>query len=163
MQSNHVMTPAGYQELCDKFRQLKQRRQEVIDQLEDMDEYPTDTEGATFDAIREREDIEILMREIREQLSNVTIKDGNDEPDVVTVGKRVTVFNVGREEWLTFDIVGSVFNVDNGKIKAVTQESPVGEGLIGKRVGDTMTIETPDGPYTYRVTRIKATPNPKKS
>jgi transcription elongation factor GreA len=159
MQTRHVLTPAGYQELCNKFRQLKQRRQELIDRLDDMDDDPGEEEGATFDTIRERENIEILMRDIREQLNNVTINDGNIPTDVVAIGNRVTVFNVGREEWLTFDIVGSVYNSSSARM--VTAESPVGAALIGKRVGDTMSIETPDGPYTYRITQIKQTPNPK--
>ena len=75
--------------------------------------------------------------------------------DEVAIGKTVTVQEVGETDEEVYIIVGSAgADAFAGKI---SNESPIGHALIGKRTGDTVTIETPAGSYQVKILNVEKT------
>ncbi|MEO2818565.1 GreA/GreB family elongation factor, partial [Lacticaseibacillus rhamnosus] len=69
----------------------------------------------------------------------------------VSIGKKVTFEEDGDEE--TYEIVGAAeADAFNGKI---SNESPIAQGLIGRKVGDQVTINTPGGEMTVKITKVE--------
>jgi transcription elongation factor GreA len=154
-----TLTPAGYQELSQELQRLEARRNEIIDRLETIEEDENGTEGPFFEATREREDIEARIIYVREQLANAEVATGEDT-DRVSVGNRVTVYHADDETQRTFDIVGTIETDPGDTATAVTADSPVGEALIGQDIGSHVTVHTPDGETSYRITDIAPMPDP---
>ena len=75
------------------------------------------------------------------------------ELDKISVGCEVKVYDVEFEEEMTFKIVGST--EANSLENRISNESPVGRALIGKRVGETVVVETQAGDIEYKVLDIK--------
>ncbi len=154
-----TLTRAGYQELSQELQRLETRRNEIIARLETIEEDEDSTEGSFFEATREREDIETRIIYVREQLANADVTSGEDT-DVVSVGNRVTVYRTEDETQHTFDIVGTIETDTGDAATAVTAESPVGTALIGQDIGSHVTVQTPDGETTWRITNIAPMPKP---
>ena len=80
------------------------------------------------------------------------IDDDNVSGDIITVGSKVRIWDTDLEEEVDYAIVGSAeadpMNTENAKI---SNESPVGRGLLGHKVGDTVEIETPGGIVELKV------------
>ena len=97
--------------------------------------------------------IEARILQIEAMLKNVKILDvGELDTEVVNVGSKVHVLDVEFDEDETFHIVGSTeANPDAGKI---SDESPVGKGLLGHRVGDIVAIPVPNGTVNYKILDI---------
>ena len=83
------------------------------------------------------------------------IDDDEVGADIVTVGSKVKIWDVEFEEEIEYTIVGSAeadpMNSENGKI---SNESPVGRGLLGHTTGDLVSIETPGGMAEFKVLAI---------
>ena len=154
-----TLTRAGYQELSQQLKRLEARRNEIIERLETIEEDEDGTEGPFFEATREREDIEARIIYVREQLANADVASGEDT-EAVGVGNRVTVYHTDDETQHTFDIVGTIETDSGDAATAVTADSPVGEALIGQRIGNHVTVHTPEGESAYRITDISPMPDP---
>ena len=104
--------------------------------------------------IRDRQrDIEARIEELEGILKNaeVVVEDEVDL-DKINVGCKVKVFDITFDEEMEFNIVGSTeANSLEGKI---SNESPVGQALMGKKVGDTVDVETQAGVIQYKVLDI---------
>ena len=75
--------------------------------------------------------------------------------DEVAIGKTVTIQEVGESEEEVYIIVGSAgADAFAGK---VSNESPIGQALIGKKTGDTATVETPVGSYDIKILKVEKT------
>jgi len=159
MTHKHILTPAGYQELNEKLHRLEARREALIERLDGMNVIRDEPEDSFYQAKREREDVELRIANIRQQLANVTIFDGAENPDVISVGNRVTIYSEDHQTQLVFDVIGTIETPTTAT--AVTEDSPVGSALLGKRVDEAITIETSQGEAHYRIEKIEQMPNPK--
>ena len=102
----------------------------------------------------EQRDIEARIEEIKKILKNAEIVD-EDEVDLgsINIGCQVKILDLEFDEELIYKIVGSTeANSLKGKI---SNESPVGRALLGKKVGDLVTVETQVGTIEYRVLEIQ--------
>ena len=83
------------------------------------------------------------------------IDDDEVSSEIITVGSKVKIWDVEFEEEVEYSIVGSAeadpMNMENGKI---SNESPVGRGLLGHKIGDEVEIETPGGIVGFKVLAI---------
>lgn len=87
-------------------------------------------------------------------LKNAKVIDDDDiKTDVVSVGAVIKVKDLEYGDEMEFTIVGSA-EADPGKMK-ISNEAPIGRGLIGKRVGDKVEIQVPDGTISYEVIGIR--------
>lgn len=153
IRANHL-TREGYEKLSEELKYMKEvRRPEVTrylrESLEDREEF---SENLTYeDAKSQRAFVEGRIQVIENILSKAIIVEDDEAADVISFGNRVTVSEDGAPPEV-FRIVGSAeANPEENKI---SEESPVGHALLGSRVGDTVTVNTPDGPIKLQILSI---------
>ena len=155
MAKETVLTSEGLVKLEQELENLKTvRRREVADKIKVAISFGDLSENAEYDeAKNEQAMIEARILQIEAMLKNVKILDvGELDTEVVNVGSKVHVLDVEFDEDETFHIVGSTeANPDAGKI---SDESPVGKGLLGHRVGDIVAIPVPNGTVNSKILDI---------
>ena len=151
----NVLTKAGLDRLEKELEDLKvNRRREVAQKIKEAREQGDLSENAEYDAAKdEQRDIEARIDEIEKILKNVeVVADEDVDINKISVGCHVKIYDYEFDEELEFSIVGSTeANSLEGKI---SNESPVGKALIGKKVGDVVAVETQAGVIEYEVLKI---------
>lgn len=150
-----LLTYAGLKALEDELDNLKVvKRKEVAQKIKEAREQGDLSENAEYDAAKdEQRDIESRIEELEDILKNVEVVD-EDEVDYnqINVGCQVVVQDLSSGREVTFHIVGSTeVNSLQGKI---SNESPFGQALLGKKVGDEVDVEAPSGIFRYKVLTI---------
>lgn len=151
MKKAYQITASGKQELEQELEDLKSRRGAIAQKIADARDFGDLSENAEWDAARdEQAQVETRISDIEEILLNASIIKAKNN-SIVEVGNTV-VLNNGKKT-VEYTIVGSV-EADplEGKI---SDESPIGQALLGKKVGDDVVIKTPGGEVTYGVEAIK--------
>jgi len=149
-----VLTREGYEQFEAELNYLRTvRRSEVAGRLQRVFEEGGElTENAEYeDAQSERALVEGRIQELENLLSNAIIIDGDHPNDAVHLGSQVTVQEEGSEPEVFHIVGGAEAVLQKGHISNV---SPLGQALLGKRVGDTVVIQTPDGPLTFKIIEI---------
>lgn len=151
----NILTYAGLQKLEKELQDLKLvKRKEVAEKIKEAREQGDLSENAEYDAAKdEQRDIEARIEEIEKILKNAEVVD-EDEIDIkkINVGCRVKVLDMEYDEELEFKIVGSTET--NSLENKISNESPMGRELIGKKKNDIVTVETVDGEIKYKVISI---------
>ncbi len=150
MKKNYQITSEGKAELEQELGELKARRQEVAEKIAAARDYGDLSENAEYDAAREEQGIvESRVIEIEDILQNFELIKPKKSNGIIGIGSTVELKN-GKK--VTYRIVGPV-EADplEGKI---SNESPIGAALMGKKVGEKVTIETPKGATTYTVEAV---------
>ena len=139
------ITTEGKKELEVELDQLKARRGDIADKIAEARDYGDLSENAEYDAAREEQGlVESRIAEIEDILMNAELIKGGSKTKV-SLGSIVEL-KTGKKS-VTYTVVGPVeANPLEGKI---SNESPIGEALFGKKVGDSATITTPKGDVTY--------------
>ena len=154
-EKKNLLTYAGLKALEDELHDLKvNRRKEVAGKIKEAREQGDLSENAEYDAAKdEQRDIEARIEELEKILKNAeVVVEEEADLDKVSIGCSVKILDCEFEEELEYKIVGSTeANSLKGKI---SNESPVGKALLGKQVGDTVTVETPAGEFSYKVLSI---------
>lgn len=151
-----ILTYAGLKALEDELENLRVvKRKEVAEKIKEAREQGDLSENAEYDAAKdEQRDIEARIDELEKILKNVEVV-VEEEVDLekINVGCTVLVHDDEYDEEIEFKIVGSTeANSLQGKI---SNESPVGQALMGKKVGDVVDVETPAGNIRYTVLKIE--------
>ena len=152
----NILTSEGLKKLEDELDNLiVVKRKEVAQKIKEAREQGDLSENAEYDAAKdEQRDIEARIEEIEKILKNAEIVD-EDEVDLETIniGCQIKILDIEFNDELIYKIVGSTeANSLKGKI---SNESPVGRALIGKRVGDLVEVETQVGIVQYKVLDIQ--------
>ena len=151
----NLLTYAGLRKLEDELHDLKVvKRKEVAGKIKEAREQGGLSENAEYDAAKdEQRDIEARIEELEKILKNAeVVVEEEADLDKVSIGCSVKILDCEFDEELEYKIVGSTeANSLKGKI---SNESPVGKALLGKQVGDTVTVETPAGEFSYKVLSI---------
>ena len=151
----NIMTYAGLKKLEDELQDLKvNRRQEVAQKIKEAREQGDLSENAEYDAAKdEQRDIEARIEELEKLLKNVeVVVEDEIDTEKISVGCCVKLFDVEFDEEIEFSIVGST--EANSIQHKISNESPVGSALMGKKVGDTVVVETQVGQIEYKVLEI---------
>ena len=147
----YQLTTAGKTELGAELEMLKGKRGDIAEKIANARDYGDLSENAEYDAAREEQgQLETRIAEIEEILMNVEIIEPTKANGIVSVGSTVDLKN-GKK--VTYQIVGPV-EADplEGKI---SNESPIGAALIGKKTGEKVTITTPKGDSTYTIEAVR--------
>ena len=155
-EKKNLLTYAGLKKLEEELHDLKVvKRKEVAGKIKEAREQGDLSENAEYDAAKdEQRDIEARIDELEKILKNVEVV-VEEEVDLekINVGCTVLVHDDEFDEEIEFKIVGSTeANSLQGKI---SNESPVGQALMGKKVGDVVDVETPAGNIRYTVLKIE--------
>jgi transcription elongation factor GreA len=145
------ITEEGKKELEAELEQLKSRRGDIADKKAEARDYGDLSENAEYDAAREEQGlVESRVAEIEDILLNAEIITGGHKGKI-GLGS-VVELTTGKKS-VTYTVVGPVeANPLEGKI---SNESPIGVALFGKKVDDEVTITTPKGDITYKIVTIK--------
>ncbi len=151
------MTKVGADALEAELEDLKKvQRPKIVEAIAEAREHGDLKENAEYHAAREQQSFcEGRIQEIEGKLSYAQIIDITTIPEgsKVIFGTTVDIINVDTDETVTYKIVGDdEANVKSGKI---SYSSPIARGLIGKEVGDEVTIQTPSGEVTYEIDSVK--------
>ncbi len=155
-EKKRILTYTGLRALEEELENLKVvRRKEVAAKIREAREQGDLSENAEYDAAKdEQRDIETRIEEIEKILKNVEVVDEDEvDLDKINVGCVVVLYDKEFEEEVEYKIVGSTeANSLQGKI---SNESPLGRALLGKRVGDDVEVEAQVGIIEYKVLKIE--------
>jgi transcription elongation factor GreA len=151
MKQQFKLTEEGREELQKELEELIASRPLLAERIKLAREFGDLSENAEYSAARqEQEKTESRIAEITHILENVLLIKKTPSKGVVGLGSTVELR--GNEGDKTFIIVGSV-EADplEGKI---SNESPIGQALLGKKIGDSVEIKTPADTISYSIVRI---------
>lgn len=141
-----ILTTEGYKKLEEELETLKvEGRKEIAEKIKEARSYGDLSENAEYDAAKDAQAaMEQRITTIENMLKNAqVVSDSDVSTDTISIGSRVKLFDVEFEEEVEYTIVGSTeANPDDGKI---SDESPIGKALLGKKVDETADVELPSG------------------
>ncbi len=150
-----LLTAEGLKQLEEELDLLKgEKRREIADKIKLARSYGDLSENSEYDdAKNEQAMLEARIADIEATLKIAVIIDENEISDqTVHVGSLVKVENVSAGREVEYRIIGS--NEANPKENKISDESPVGRALLGKKVGDMVEVEVPVGLMTFKVLGI---------
>lgn len=140
------ITQEGLKELKDKLDYLLSvKRKEVAEKIKIAREFGDLSENAEYDAAKEEQSfVESEIKEIEDKILHaVIIDDGEISVHEVSIGNTVKVLDVEFDEELEYRIVGTT--EANAAENRISNESPLGKALMGKKKGDVVNVPTPNG------------------
>ena len=150
MKKTYQITEKGKTDLESELAELKGRRGDIADKIAAARDFGDLSENAEYDAAREEQGlVETRIAEIEDILQNAELIQVSGSSHVV-LGNTVTLQSA--EKTVSYTVVGPV-EADplEGKI---SNESPIGQVLMGKVVGDEVVISTPKGEVSYTIANI---------
>lgn len=152
----YVMTYEGVKKLEDELEFLKSvKRKEITEKIKVALGYGDLSENSEYDeAKNEQAFTEGRIIQLENMLKNAQVVDESEiSTDVVSVGSRVKIKDYDFDEEVEYAIVGSA-EADPMNFK-LSNESPVGEALIGKKVGDIVEVQVPNGLNKFEILGIR--------
>ena len=155
MSKEIILTDEGLRKLEEELEQLKTvKRKEIAEKIKEALSFGDLSENSEYDeAKNEQAFVEARILQLEATLKNVRVLDDDElNNEIVSVGSKVTLRDVEFDEKVEYQIVGSTeADPADGKI---SDESPVGKGLIGHKLGETVVIEAPVGDIKYEILEI---------
>ena len=149
-----LLTKEGYEELEKRLEYLKlEKRPEITERIRVAREHGDLSENAEYDAAKnEQAMIEGEILEIEEKLKHaVIIKDGVKK-GVVSLGSTIDFVDTETGEEFTYELVGTTeADAENGKN---SNESPIGNALLGRKAGETIVVSVPAGSITISIKKV---------
>lgn len=149
------MTPQGAEKLKQELARLKEERPKISKEIEVAREHGDLSENAEYHAAKERQGMnEAKMRDIEAKLSLAEIIDPSKlDGENVKFGATVTLTNLDTDEEIRYQIVGTdEADIDQGLISI---SAPVARSLIGKAIGDEVTVKLPNGNRRYEISDVE--------
>jgi transcription elongation factor GreA len=158
MPKDVILTPQGLEELKAKIEHLSgARRREVAERIKEAREFGDISENSEYDdAKNEQAMLEKQIAELEEKLRSATVIDQKSvSTEAVSVGTTVHVKDQKTDKSVKYLIVGS--SEANPSENKLSNESPVGKALIGRKRGDVVSVPVPRGPARkLKITKIEA-------
>ena len=147
----HQITEAGLEKLKDEHVNLQDKRPQVLERMTAAREQGDLSENAGYHAAKEElAFIDHRLRELKFLIRSADVIKASQK-STIDLGSVVTLLTNGQAA--VFTIVGNLeADPANGKL---SQASPIGSALIGKKIGEEVEVEIPDGKIIYRITDIK--------
>lgn len=154
-EKKNLMTYEGLKKLEDELQELKVvKRKEVAEKIKEAREQGDLSENAEYDAAKdEQRDIEARIEEIEKILKNAEVADEDAaKSGNANLGCKVTVIDLDFDEEIEFKLVGSTEakSLEN----KISNESPIGKALIGKKKGDIVEVDTPAGTAKFKIVNV---------
>ncbi|MBQ3073725.1 MAG: transcription elongation factor GreA [Ruminococcus sp.] len=155
MAKSIMITAEGLKQLEEELDILKgEKRKEIAEKIKVARSYGDLSENSEYDdAKNEQAILEARIATIEATLKVAVVIDENEiSSEIVRVGSKVRLENITAGKEVTYRITGS--NEANPREFKISDESPVGKGLLGHKVGDVAEIETPAGVMGFKVLEI---------
>lgn len=154
--SNYTyLTQEGYDRLKEELERLKtDGREEVAKAIAEARDKGDLSENAEYDAAKDAQGLlEMRINELEKTFANARVIDKSQvDTSKVTVLSNVTIKNKRNGAQVTYQLVAQA--EANLKAKKISVNSPMGEGLLGKQVGETAVVQTPNGPVEFEIIEI---------
>ena len=154
-QNETLLTYEGLKKLEEELEYLKtQKRREIAERIKVALGFGDLSENSEYDeAKNEQAQVEMRIVELENKLRNVKLIDEDDiETKTVQVGNIVQVLDVEYDEKVEYKIVGSTeADISENKI---SNESPIGKALLGRKKNDVVDVETPGGMLQFKILKI---------
>ena len=150
------LTAEGLEKLKAELEDLKVNgRSEIAAKIQEARGYGDLSENSEYDAAKEAQAaMEKRIVELNNIINNAVVITGDETPsDVVSITAKVLVHDCEFDEDEEFTIVGSTES--DPLSNKISDESPIGMALLGKKIGDTVTVETPGGTVQYKILDIQ--------
>ena len=148
-------TKQGYQELVDELKYLKlTRREEIKEQIAVARGFGDLSENAEYDEARnEQAKVEARILELESLIENAEIIDESTmDARSISLGSVVKLLDEEFDEEITYSIVGS--NQADPLEQKISDQSPIGRALMGKKAGERVTVLAPAGEINFRVLEV---------
>ena len=150
-----LLTQEGYDKIVAEYEDLVTvKRKEVAERIKEAIAYGDISENSEYDSAKnEQAELEERVMKLENMMRNAKILDHNEiSDDAVNVGLRIKIKEISTGEVMDYTIVGSTeADPFEGKI---SNESEVGKQLIGKKIGEKVDVNVPDGVVSYEVLEI---------
>lgn len=152
---DEYITKEGLHQLKQELEVLKgQKRHEIATWLREAAQQGDLTENAEYVEAKEAQTaLENKIEDYERRLRNAKVVEGVSGGDEVAIGTTIELTGASAKKQLTVRLVGSVGS-DGAQEGAISASSPMGQALLGKRVGDAVEVTTPKGVKKYKVIRI---------
>ncbi len=153
--AKQMYTKQGYQDLVDELKFLKlTRREEIKEQIAIARGFGDLSENAEYDEARnEQAKVEARITELEALIENAEVIDeSNMDTRTISLGSLVTLHDEDYDEEITYSIVGS--NQADPLERMISDQSPIGRALMGKRPGDRVTVLAPAGELHFLVKEV---------
>ena len=150
-----LYTQQGYQQLVDElYRRTHEEREKIKNDIATARGFGDLSENAEYDAARnDQAKNEARIKELEELIENAVILDeSNIDSSVISFGSTVKLLNKTVNAEFTYALVGS--NEANPAECKISDQSPIGAALIGKKAGDEITVEIPNGTIVMKVIEV---------
>ncbi|MDO4747980.1 MAG: transcription elongation factor GreA [Eubacteriales bacterium] len=150
-----MLTAEGLKQLEEELDFLKgEKRKEIAEKIKVARSYGDLSENSEYDdAKNEQAILEARIVTIEATLKNAVLIDESDmNTEHIHIGSKIKVENIKMGKTFEYKIVGS--NESNPREGKISDESPIGVGLLGKKVGDVVEIEAPAGVIALKVLEI---------
>jgi len=152
----HQLTRAGYESLEKELRKLENvELPNIAERLSEI-RNETDSEGEDpqlFNILSQKNYIDERIANIKRILARAVVLDEDPDPDTANAGDRVVVLDMDEKEEIVFDLLDSAEVVHSRR--GISTRSPVGKALLGKRVGDKIEVNTPNGKARFKILRLE--------
>ena len=155
MATEMLMTQEGYEALKKELNELKSvTRGEISEKIRVARGFGDLSENSEYDeAKNEQAVVEARIKKLEDPLKNVKIISRDEiSTDAVSVGCKVKILDVDFDEEMEYVIASSVES--HSDLDAISDESPVGKGLIGHKVGDVVEIQAPAAVLKLKILEI---------
>jgi transcription elongation factor GreA len=149
------MTREGYERLKADLEELKTKgRAEAARAIAEAREKGDLSENAEYDAAKEAQGmLELRINDLEKQLSSARILDASSvDTSQVTVLSKVTIENLKNKASITYQLVSE--SEADLKARKISVNSPMGQGLLGKKVGEVAVVKTPNGDIEFKIVNI---------
>ena len=151
------ITKAGEKDLSEKLRQLKTKdRPEISQAIAEARAHGDLKENAEYHAAKEQQGfIEAKIQEIEHALANAQVIDVKDIPETgrVVFGATIDLYDLTNDQSITYKIVGNLESDPEAGLISI--QTPIAKGLMGKNVGDEVSISTPSGTIDLEIEKVK--------
>lgn len=155
MSAINYLTKEGYDRLKAELDEMKTKgRDEVARAIAEAREKGDLSENAEYDAAKDAQGmLELKINEMEKVMANARVLDESQlDTSKVTVLSKVTIRNVKTKKDVTYQLVSE--SEADLKLKRISVNSPIGQGLLGKVIGDIATVDTPNGKIEFEVVNI---------
>jgi transcription elongation factor GreA len=155
MAGTHYLSQEGFDRLRNELEELKTTgRANVARAIAEAREKGDLSENAEYDAAKDAQGLlEMKINELEKVMANARVLDSSQlDTSQVTVLSKVTIRNLKNKAKMTYQLVAE--SEADLKSKKISVSSPMGQGLLGKRVGEVAEVKTPNGSIQFEVEEI---------
>jgi transcription elongation factor GreA len=152
-----ILTAEGYTKLKEEIDELSTtKRREVAERIKQAREFGDITENSEYDdAKNEQAMLEHRIATLEDRLVNARVIEADEVPTgIVGIGTRVRLRDIDANETIEYTIVGSA--EANPIENRLSNESPVGKAILGKKKGEIVEVAAPRGTLKFKIMEIKA-------